>query len=121
MPILIGSVMLYGVTDIATIIDVHPSTVRKYLRDDELTGRKIAGKWYVAAGDLIGWLAKEGYSTTLPAMPVEPVPGDPLTVDFEDDPAPQGWRAELEALKAEAERITARAKALEAAYKQRQT
>ncbi|MGF1506760.1 MAG: helix-turn-helix domain-containing protein [Anaerolineae bacterium] len=120
MPIQVGSVMLYSATDIAHIVDMHPSTVRKRLREGDLNGRKIAGKWYVTAGDLVGYLAGEGHDTDLPEMPLDPSPvevfpelGAALARELEPDEPPTD---ELSALRARASVLLDRARRLEAIY-----
>lgn len=47
MPIKIGEITLYSVEEIAEKLDVHARTVRTYIKDGKLRGRKAGGKWFV--------------------------------------------------------------------------
>ena len=47
---------MYGVPQIAAILDASPNSVRRLLRDGKLTGRKIGGKWCVLASELETYL-----------------------------------------------------------------
>lgn len=49
-----GNKELYTVNDVAEMIDVHPRTVRRYLRDGVLTGKKIGGQWRFTIDDIKG-------------------------------------------------------------------
>ena len=43
----IGDLKLYDVEELASLLDVQEKTIRAYLRDGKLKGRKIARKWYI--------------------------------------------------------------------------
>ena len=43
----IGALKLYDVEELAKLLDVREKTIRAYLRDGKLKGRKIARKWYI--------------------------------------------------------------------------
>jgi excisionase family DNA binding protein len=43
----LGSLKLYDVEELASLLDVQEKTIRAYLRDGKLKGRKIARKWYI--------------------------------------------------------------------------
>ena len=43
----IGDLKLYDVEELAGLLDVQEKTIRAYLRDGKLKGRKIARKWYI--------------------------------------------------------------------------
>jgi excisionase family DNA binding protein len=47
MPIQIGDMTLYNVKDLAEMLGVSESTIRKYLQQGTLKGKKMARKWYV--------------------------------------------------------------------------
>ena len=48
----IGEMELYDVEELARLLDVQDRTIRKYLREGRLKGRKLAKKWYVTAASL---------------------------------------------------------------------
>ena len=48
MPIQVGSLTLYDVEELASMLQVHEVTIRKLLRSGKLPGRKFAKKWYVS-------------------------------------------------------------------------
>ncbi len=43
----IGTLKLYTVEELASVLKVQPKTIRAYLQEGKLRGRKIARKWYV--------------------------------------------------------------------------
>lgn len=47
MPIQVGGLTLFTVEELAELLDVQERTIREYLRDGKLRGRKIARRWYV--------------------------------------------------------------------------
>jgi hypothetical protein len=91
MAIRVGDLVLYTVDDIGLMLDVHPGTVRKYLRLKKMRGRKIARKWYVAEEDLMHYLGETG--TSLVGI-------TPEAIDFSQiDDLELEEREELEALR----------------------
>lgn len=52
MPKKLGDLTLYDVPELAELLDVQEKTVRAYLRDGRLKGRKLAKKWYVSLDSL---------------------------------------------------------------------
>lgn len=52
MPKQLGDLTLYDVPELAELLDVQEKTVRAYLRDGRLQGRKLAKKWYVSLDSL---------------------------------------------------------------------
>jgi len=52
MPKTIGNLKLYSVKDLSELLDVQETTIRKYLRDGKLRGRKMARRWYVSEESL---------------------------------------------------------------------
>ncbi len=59
---------MYGVRQIAAILDVSPKTVRRLLRDGKLTGRRIGGKWSVLASELKTYLHHHPTNVTKTAI-----------------------------------------------------
>ena len=51
----IGDMELYDVEELSRLLDVQDRTIRKYLREGRLKGRKLAKKWYVTAESLKGY------------------------------------------------------------------
>ncbi len=47
MSIELGKVTLFTVEELAERLDVQERTIREYLREGRLHGRKLAGRWYV--------------------------------------------------------------------------
>ncbi len=47
MPIQVGDMTLYTVQDLSEMLGVSASTIRAYIREERLMGRKIARRWYV--------------------------------------------------------------------------
>ena len=52
MPIELGNVKLYSVTELSERLGVHIQTVRRLLKSGQLRGRKLARKWYVTEDSL---------------------------------------------------------------------
>lgn len=52
MPKKIGQLTLYGVDELSELLDIQETTIRKYLRDGKLKGKKLARRWYVSEESL---------------------------------------------------------------------
>ena len=52
MPVKIGDLELYTVDELSELMEVQERTIRKYLREGKLKGRKLARKWYVTEESL---------------------------------------------------------------------
>jgi hypothetical protein len=48
----VGSLVLYDVETLSKLLDVQERTIRAYLRQGKLKGRKMARKWYVTEESL---------------------------------------------------------------------
>ena len=48
----IGEMELYDVQELSRLLGVQEKTIRKYLKEGKLQGRKMARKWYVTADSL---------------------------------------------------------------------
>lgn len=59
MPKQIGDLTLYPVEELAQLLDIKPTTVRKILREGRLSGRKLAKKWYVSEDSLKAYFLQE--------------------------------------------------------------
>lgn len=55
MPIRLEGMTLYTVKDIEELLGVGNSTVRRYIADGRLKGRKLARRWYVPAESLLDY------------------------------------------------------------------
>ncbi|MBN1429181.1 MAG: helix-turn-helix domain-containing protein [Anaerolineae bacterium] len=53
MPIRLEGMTLYTVKDIELLLGIGNSTVRRYISDGRLKGRKMARRWYVPAESLL--------------------------------------------------------------------
>ena len=52
MPIQMGDLKLYAVEELAELLSIKESTVRKILREGKIPGRKLAKRWYVSEDSL---------------------------------------------------------------------
>lgn len=52
MPIQMGDLKLYPVEELAELLAIQESTVRKILREGRIPGRKLAKRWYVSEDSL---------------------------------------------------------------------
>jgi excisionase family DNA binding protein len=48
----IGGLTLYSVEDLAEILGIQERTLRKFIREGKLKGKKLAKKWYVTEENL---------------------------------------------------------------------
>ncbi len=48
----IGDLELYTVEELAELLDVQERTLRRFLREGTLKGRKLAGRWYITSEGL---------------------------------------------------------------------
>lgn len=69
MSIELGKVTLFTVEELAERLGVQERTIREYLREGRLQGRKLAGRWYVT-DEAIADYFRQGES---PATEEEPV------------------------------------------------
>ncbi len=78
MPIQIGDMTLYNVKDLAEMLGVSESTIRKYLQQGTLKGKKMARKWYVPDESLQAYFMdldlEEGGEQKAPDGSPEPAP-----------------------------------------------
>jgi len=70
----IGDMELYDVGELSQLLGVQERTIRNYVKDGKLQGRKLAKKWYVTAESLQAYFQQ----------PYEPDPED------EDEEAEDG-------------------------------
>lgn len=61
MPITIGSIKLFKVEEVLNAFaegdgKLSKQTIRKYIRDKKLKGRKVGGIWWVTEDSLREWL-----------------------------------------------------------------
>ncbi len=52
MSIQVGDMKLYEVEELAEMLGVGAPTIRRYLREGQLKGRKLAKRWYVSEENL---------------------------------------------------------------------
>lgn len=52
MSIQVGDMTLYEVEELAEMLGVGAPTIRRYLREGRLKGRKLAKRWYVSEENL---------------------------------------------------------------------
>lgn len=58
MPIQVGDLKLYTVEELAELLAIQESTVRKMLRDGRLPGRKPSKRWYVSEDSLRAYFSQ---------------------------------------------------------------
>lgn len=56
MPIKFDDKKLYSIRDLEKILPITPLTIRKYIREGKIKGRKIGKNWYVIKEDLEAFL-----------------------------------------------------------------
>jgi excisionase family DNA binding protein len=70
MPKQLGDLTLYEVPELAELLGIQEKTVRAYLRDGRLHGRKLAKKWYVSLDSLKAYFrSAEGDAGGVEARP----------------------------------------------------
>ena len=86
MPIQVGHMTLYTVPDLCEMLSVSPSTIRKYIREDRLSGKKVGRKWYVPDRSVRAYFADVGIETIpVPAAPVEIIRDAAVLADLTKD------------------------------------
>jgi len=56
VPIKFDNSKLYSIRDLEKILPITPLTIRKYIREGKIKGRKIGKNWYVIKEDLEAFL-----------------------------------------------------------------
>ncbi len=56
MPIQIKDTTLYTVPEISQVLNVTTTTIRHYIRQGKLMGRKLNGRWVISYDDLIQYI-----------------------------------------------------------------
>ena len=59
MPRKIGDITLYSVEELSELLGIQETTIRKYLRDGKLRGRKLARRWYVSEESLAAYFREQ--------------------------------------------------------------
>lgn len=59
MPKKIGDIRLYTVEELSELLDIQETTIRKYLRDGKLKGRKMARRWLVSEESLAAYFREQ--------------------------------------------------------------
>ena len=62
MSIQVGDMKLYDVEELAEMLDVGLPTIRRYLREGKLKGKKLAKRWYVSEENLKDYFQPEEVS-----------------------------------------------------------
>ena len=66
MSIQVGDMKLYDVEEVAEMLDVGEPTIRRYLRQGKLKGKKLAKRWYVSEENLKDYFQPEEVSELQP-------------------------------------------------------
>jgi len=66
MSIQLGDMKLYDVEEVAEILSVGEPTIRRYLRQGKLKGKKLAKRWYVSEENLKDYFQPEEVSELQP-------------------------------------------------------
>lgn len=52
MPIEIGEIILYTIKELSEKLELHPITLRSYIRNGKLKGQKVGGRWMITEESL---------------------------------------------------------------------
>ena len=66
MSIQVGDMKLYDVEELAEMLNVGTPTIRRYLREGKLRGKKMAKRWYVSEEALKEYFQPEEVSELQP-------------------------------------------------------
>lgn len=66
MSIQVGDMKLYAVEEVAEMLNVGEPTIRRYLRQGKLKGKKLAKRWYVSEEALKDYFQPEEVSELQP-------------------------------------------------------
>ena len=66
MSIQVGDMKLYDVEEVAEMLDVGEPTIRRYLREGRLKGKKLAKRWYVSEEAIKDYFQPEEVSELQP-------------------------------------------------------
>lgn len=66
MSIQVGDMKLYDVEEVAEMLDVGSPTIRRYLREGRLKGKKLAKRWYVSEEAIKDYFQPEEVSELQP-------------------------------------------------------
>lgn len=58
MPKNIGDIKLYTVEELSELLDIQETTIRKYLREGRIRGRKMAKRWYISEENLASYFSQ---------------------------------------------------------------
>jgi hypothetical protein len=56
MPVQIKNTTLYSVSELSQMLHLTPTTVRSYLNQGKLRGKKAYGRWFITYEDLTGYI-----------------------------------------------------------------
>ncbi len=59
MPKMIGNLALYTVEELSDVLEIQERTLREYLREGRLKGRKLARKWYISEDNIRDYFNEE--------------------------------------------------------------
>jgi hypothetical protein len=126
MPLRIKDVSLFTVRDVAARLGLADGTVRKYLREGKMVGRKHAGAWHVTEESFRAFLQHKGDDLRpddLPQLVIQiPVQEEESPIPAREEASPQEADQlapdidELTWLIMEAKRLKAKAHHLEELY-----
>lgn len=66
MSIQVGDMKLYAVEEVAEMLNVGEPTIRRYLRQGRLKGKKLAKRWYVSEEAIKDYFQPEEVSELQP-------------------------------------------------------
>lgn len=52
MPIQFENLTLYSLEEVARVLNKHPNTIKRYIREGSIRAQKISGGWYVSRESL---------------------------------------------------------------------
>ena len=56
LPLQIKNATLYSVSELSQMLHVTPATIRHYLNQGKLRGKKAYGRWFITYEDLMGYI-----------------------------------------------------------------
>jgi excisionase family DNA binding protein len=77
-----GSTM-YTIDQIAKTLDLHPKTVRRFIREGKLKGNKVGGQWRVMENDLKVFMEGEAVSGEIKSESAREIQGSIDAVSFD--------------------------------------
>ena len=56
MPLQLKNATLYSVAELSQMLHLSPTTIRHYLSEGKIGGKKAYGRWFITYEDLTGYI-----------------------------------------------------------------